>query len=277
MPITGSPDGAAPLVGEIADRPEVLEPLALELAVELMDEPLDRRTLELESELADGLAEELQDVGRGLLELGHRWMVVGRPSLPPIPYAAANSVRARQNHVPTHNCSERRASRPHPRAVPTQDAADTVQRTGREHAVRFTEAGDAPRRKKESSLNKRLARPFTRRSRSVRHRLGGAGRAAHLQDRPLALGGRFQHPALLQQGARQLRQVRWLDRVRSPRSSSPAASRSPSRTRASTPRTSTAIITCVARTSSVREASDPPLQEHQGDRGQGPEAFRGRG
>jgi hypothetical protein len=39
--------------------------------VEPLNVALDRRALELEPELADALAEELADVGRGLFELGH--------------------------------------------------------------------------------------------------------------------------------------------------------------------------------------------------------------
>jgi hypothetical protein len=49
---------AAPLVGEVADRAEFVEPAPLELFVQLTDVRLDRRPLELESQLADALAED---------------------------------------------------------------------------------------------------------------------------------------------------------------------------------------------------------------------------
>ena len=68
MPMTGSPDGTAPLVRQVAERAEPREALALELAVELLHEPLERRALELEAELLDGLGQDLLDVGRGFFE-----------------------------------------------------------------------------------------------------------------------------------------------------------------------------------------------------------------
>jgi hypothetical protein len=49
--------GAAPLVGEITDGAELVQPPALELLVELADVRFDRRPLEAQSELANALAE----------------------------------------------------------------------------------------------------------------------------------------------------------------------------------------------------------------------------
>ena len=49
--------GTAPLVGEIADRTELVEPAPLELLVELPHVWLDRRSLEPQPQLADPLAE----------------------------------------------------------------------------------------------------------------------------------------------------------------------------------------------------------------------------
>ena len=63
--------GAAPLVGEIAHRMKRPESLAVELAVELLDEALDRRALDSQAELADPPAEQVADLGRGLLERAH--------------------------------------------------------------------------------------------------------------------------------------------------------------------------------------------------------------
>jgi hypothetical protein len=65
------PIGAAPPVGEVTHRTRALESLAVQLAMELMDEALDRGTFEPQSQLADALAEEGFDFRRGLLEIGH--------------------------------------------------------------------------------------------------------------------------------------------------------------------------------------------------------------
>ena len=56
--------GASPLVGEVAHRAEVAHALALELAIELMDEALDRRAFEAKTQLADALPEELFHICR---------------------------------------------------------------------------------------------------------------------------------------------------------------------------------------------------------------------
>ena len=74
--VKGDPDDrlagrAAPLVGEIADGTEAPEALAVELTVELLDEPLDRRALQPQPQLLDALAQKLLDLGRGLLERLH--------------------------------------------------------------------------------------------------------------------------------------------------------------------------------------------------------------
>ena len=63
---------AAPLVREINHRTEPAQALALELVVQALDESLDRRPFELESEFLDGLGQELLDVGRGFLEGAQR-------------------------------------------------------------------------------------------------------------------------------------------------------------------------------------------------------------
>ena len=55
--------GAAPFVGEIADRPELVEPAPLELVVELPHVRLDGRSLEPQAELADPLAEHAAQFG----------------------------------------------------------------------------------------------------------------------------------------------------------------------------------------------------------------------
>ena len=63
--------GTAPLVGQVAGRAELVEALLLELAVELLDEALDRRALESQSELAGCACRAARGHRGRLLELGH--------------------------------------------------------------------------------------------------------------------------------------------------------------------------------------------------------------
>src|SRR5436190_2683419 len=63
------PVGTPPFVGQVADGLELLETLALQLAMELVYEALDRRAFELEPELVDLLLKQL-DFGRGLADFG---------------------------------------------------------------------------------------------------------------------------------------------------------------------------------------------------------------
>jgi hypothetical protein len=59
---------ASPFVRQVAERPELLEPLALELPVELLDKPFERRALQLQAELLDGLGEDFLDVRGSFFE-----------------------------------------------------------------------------------------------------------------------------------------------------------------------------------------------------------------
>jgi hypothetical protein len=81
----GLPVGTAPFVGEVADRAEVLETLALELAVELVHKALDRRAFEAQAELADALAKQLAELGRSLLKFGHEGRMLAARPAPPQP------------------------------------------------------------------------------------------------------------------------------------------------------------------------------------------------
>ena len=63
--------GAAPLVGQVADRPELLQPAPLELLVELPDVAFDRGSLDAQAELADLLPEDPADLGVQGLESDH--------------------------------------------------------------------------------------------------------------------------------------------------------------------------------------------------------------
>jgi hypothetical protein len=60
--------GASPLVGEVAERAKLLQPLLLDLAIKLLDELLQRRTFDLEVQLTDWLAEDGFELGAGLVE-----------------------------------------------------------------------------------------------------------------------------------------------------------------------------------------------------------------
>jgi hypothetical protein len=59
---------AAPLVREIAERAELPDPLPLQLPVESLDRPLERRAFELETQLLDRLGEDFLDVRRRFFE-----------------------------------------------------------------------------------------------------------------------------------------------------------------------------------------------------------------
>src|SRR5581483_8234180 len=71
--VKGNPDdrlagGTSPLVGEVASGPELAQALALQLAVELVHESLERRGIQLEAEVADRLPQDLLHFGRGFFE-----------------------------------------------------------------------------------------------------------------------------------------------------------------------------------------------------------------
>jgi hypothetical protein len=49
-----------------------MEPLGIQLFIELLDEPLEGRAFELQAELVNRLGEDLLNLGRCFLEIGHR-------------------------------------------------------------------------------------------------------------------------------------------------------------------------------------------------------------
>jgi hypothetical protein len=59
---------AAPLVREVAERAEFPDSLSIQLAVEPLDRPLERRSFELEAQLLDRLGEDFLDVWRRFFE-----------------------------------------------------------------------------------------------------------------------------------------------------------------------------------------------------------------
>src|SRR5882724_9579997 len=65
------PVGAGPFVAEVARRVEAAEPLRRQLSVELGDEFLEHRPLELQAEVLDLYLEEASRLWRGLLERLH--------------------------------------------------------------------------------------------------------------------------------------------------------------------------------------------------------------
>src|SRR5688572_31962978 len=69
--------GTAPLVGQVTDGPEFLEPATLELEVQLTDVALDRRALDPQAELADLHSEHAADFRVERLELHHSSMLLG--------------------------------------------------------------------------------------------------------------------------------------------------------------------------------------------------------
>jgi hypothetical protein len=62
---------ATPLIGEVTDRPELVEASALQLFVELPYVGLDRRSLEAESQLANALAKDAAEFGIERFECRH--------------------------------------------------------------------------------------------------------------------------------------------------------------------------------------------------------------
>ena len=65
--------GAAPLIGEVAAGPEPVEPLGVQLLVELLDEAFKRRAFQLQAELLNRLGEDLLDLCRRFFKVGHDW------------------------------------------------------------------------------------------------------------------------------------------------------------------------------------------------------------
>ena len=63
---------AAPLVGEVAHGPELLQPPSLQLAVELPDVRLDGRSFQAKAQLADALAQHAAQLGIESLKGRHR-------------------------------------------------------------------------------------------------------------------------------------------------------------------------------------------------------------
>src|SRR5579859_2988034 len=63
--------GTSPLIGEIARRTELVDALGLQFAIELLNESLDRRSLELEPKFANGLGKNLLEFLSGLFEIAH--------------------------------------------------------------------------------------------------------------------------------------------------------------------------------------------------------------
>ncbi len=62
---------AAPLIGEITKRTELVDALRFQLAIKLLHESFQRRTLEFEPEFTNGLGEYLLEFSSGFFEIAH--------------------------------------------------------------------------------------------------------------------------------------------------------------------------------------------------------------
>src|ERR1700685_4680048 len=72
----GLAGGTSPFIGEITRRTELVDALAFQFAIELLNESFERRTLEFEPEFANGLGEELLKFRSGFLEI-EQWAMSG--------------------------------------------------------------------------------------------------------------------------------------------------------------------------------------------------------
>ena len=61
----------SPFIGEITKRSELVYPLGLQFAIKLLNESFERRALEFQAELANGLGEYLLEFRPGFLEIAH--------------------------------------------------------------------------------------------------------------------------------------------------------------------------------------------------------------
>ena len=86
--------GGAPLIGQIAARPEVMQPRVLQLGVQTADELRDRRALQREAEVADAHRQKLPCLGRRVLERDH---ALGGLSNKRAGEATTNDERGRMN------------------------------------------------------------------------------------------------------------------------------------------------------------------------------------
>ena len=64
MPITGSPEGQPPLVGQVTSRTKLAELFALQFAVQLLHEAVQRRSVELQTQIANGLVQDFLETRR---------------------------------------------------------------------------------------------------------------------------------------------------------------------------------------------------------------------
>src|ERR1039458_6375598 len=64
---------AAPLIGQIALGAESMQPLAVQLFVELLHQTFEGRAFQLQAELLNRLGKDLLDLRRRFFEIGHRW------------------------------------------------------------------------------------------------------------------------------------------------------------------------------------------------------------
>src|SRR5580704_13496476 len=66
--------GTSPFIGEITNRTELVDALGFQFAIQLLNESFERRTLEFETEFANGLGEDLLEFRSGFLEVMH-WAI----------------------------------------------------------------------------------------------------------------------------------------------------------------------------------------------------------
>src|ERR1700683_1043397 len=67
--------GTSPFIGEITMRTELVDALGFQLAIELLNESFQRRTLEFKPEFANGLGEYFLEFRSSLLEIAH-WAIL---------------------------------------------------------------------------------------------------------------------------------------------------------------------------------------------------------
>src|ERR1700677_821194 len=73
--------GTSPFIGEITRRTELVDALGFQFVIKLLHESFERRTLEFEPEVPNGLGEYFLEFRSGLLEIAH-WAI--QSSIPSI-------------------------------------------------------------------------------------------------------------------------------------------------------------------------------------------------
>src|ERR1700733_1917454 len=66
--------GASPFIGEITERTKLVDALGFQLAIKLLYESFERRTLELKPKFTNRLGEDLLKFRLGFLEIAH-WAI----------------------------------------------------------------------------------------------------------------------------------------------------------------------------------------------------------